>query len=348
MPLVHAKCTNCGGSLSVDSEKDAAVCTHCQSPFIVEKAINNYNVANAQISAQVVHVYNSNLSDFVIRGGVLEEYNGTSREVVIPDSVTVIGEKAFMGSKITSVVIPPSVAEIKGLVLGVSSEHGFNGHGAFADCVDLREVMFSEGLTRISLHSFKNCLSLNSVSLPASLTEIYQGAFNGCSALESVTFHSAVKFYQTVLKDDKWSFPPLSSDVVEYDHKSWVRRDCFASCPKLTDVYMCDETRNELESFVQEFRKIHPYQERGKTLDEFYLSYADHSKWEDSLKKRMGDLSLPFMHTPYMQKFLEPIIQSQLAHLENVKKEWVSQGLCQYCGGTIGFIGKCKECKRKQ
>ena len=43
MPLVNAKCTNCGGTLSVDASKDAAICDFCGSPFIVEKAIQNYN-----------------------------------------------------------------------------------------------------------------------------------------------------------------------------------------------------------------------------------------------------------------------------------------------------------------
>lgn len=43
MPLVNAKCTNCGANLNVDNTKDAAVCTFCGSAFIVEKAIKNYN-----------------------------------------------------------------------------------------------------------------------------------------------------------------------------------------------------------------------------------------------------------------------------------------------------------------
>ncbi len=44
MPVVQAKCPNCGGFLAVDNTKDAAVCQFCNTPFIVEKAINNYNI----------------------------------------------------------------------------------------------------------------------------------------------------------------------------------------------------------------------------------------------------------------------------------------------------------------
>lgn len=43
MPLVAAKCTQCGAELQVDNQMEAAICQHCGTPFIVEKAITNYN-----------------------------------------------------------------------------------------------------------------------------------------------------------------------------------------------------------------------------------------------------------------------------------------------------------------
>ena len=46
MPLVPAKCPECGGNVVVDSEKDAWICEFCKAPFIVEKAINNFNTVN--------------------------------------------------------------------------------------------------------------------------------------------------------------------------------------------------------------------------------------------------------------------------------------------------------------
>lgn len=51
MKFVPARCTQCGAELSVDPSTEAAVCVYCNTPFIVEKAINNYitnlNIANA-------------------------------------------------------------------------------------------------------------------------------------------------------------------------------------------------------------------------------------------------------------------------------------------------------------
>lgn len=56
MAFVQAKCTNCGGVLAVDNSQDAAVCPFCNTPYVVEKAINNYNISN-NIQAGVVNVY---------------------------------------------------------------------------------------------------------------------------------------------------------------------------------------------------------------------------------------------------------------------------------------------------
>ena len=112
MPLAQAKCTNCGANLEVDNTKDAAVCPYCGTPYVVEKAINNYNTVN-NISANVVNVYGGNSADFEICAGVLERYNGSSTNVVIPNTVKIIGEEAFLGcTGLESVTNPDSVTSI--------------------------------------------------------------------------------------------------------------------------------------------------------------------------------------------------------------------------------------------
>ena len=52
---------------------------------------------------------------FVIINGILIKYCGTENEIVIPDSVTSIGEWAFEGcGNLTSITIPESVTNIEG------------------------------------------------------------------------------------------------------------------------------------------------------------------------------------------------------------------------------------------
>ena len=59
MKLVPAKCPSCGANLKVDPEKEAAICEYCHTPFIVEKAINNYNttiINNNNFEGATVHI----------------------------------------------------------------------------------------------------------------------------------------------------------------------------------------------------------------------------------------------------------------------------------------------------
>lgn len=130
MPLVPAKCPECGGLVEVDNEKRAGLCQHCGQPFVVEDAIqtfntyyqttNNYNVnSNVDNSSvhnysdgTVVNVYEDNNKDFVIEAGILKEYHGESTEIVIPDNVLELSKDCFSDLPITSITIPSSVTEI--------------------------------------------------------------------------------------------------------------------------------------------------------------------------------------------------------------------------------------------
>ncbi len=180
MPLVNAKCTNCGANLNVDNTKDAAICQYCGSAFIVEKAINNYNITNNNnINANVVNIYGGNSSDFQIRAGTLEKYTGASTVVVIPNSVTEIGDSAFKDcSALTSVTIPNSVTKI--------------GNSAFKNCSALTSVTIPNSVTEIGGSAFRGCRSLTNLNIPNSVTKIGGSAFRDCSSLKSVTIPNSV------------------------------------------------------------------------------------------------------------------------------------------------------------
>lgn len=202
MPLVQAKCTNCGANLEINNTLDAAVCPYCGAAFIVEKAINNFNTTN-HINAGVVNVYGGSSADFVIRGGVLEKYNGAATEVVIPDSVKIIGDSAFSGCKgITSVVIPDSVQEIGsgafqycGSLTSIAIPHSVReiGGGAFDGCTALASVAIPDSVQEIGSAAFRGCGSLTAIEIPNSVKEIGYEAFAGCTALTSVTLPDSLE-----------------------------------------------------------------------------------------------------------------------------------------------------------
>ena len=47
--MVPSLCTQCGGTVEVDEKAETAKCPFCGTTFVVEKAINNYNVKYATI-----------------------------------------------------------------------------------------------------------------------------------------------------------------------------------------------------------------------------------------------------------------------------------------------------------
>ncbi|MBR4770005.1 MAG: leucine-rich repeat protein, partial [Clostridia bacterium] len=120
-----------------------------------------------------------NGSNFVIKDGVLEKYNGTETCVVIPEGVKTIGEKAFERSKLTSVTIPSSVTSI--------------GDSAFYYCSGLTSVTIPKCVTSIGDWAFDGCSGLTSVNIPKGVTSIGDSAFFGCSGLTSVTIPNSVK-----------------------------------------------------------------------------------------------------------------------------------------------------------
>lgn len=68
--LVAAKCTNCGGALEVDPTQEAAVCKYCNTPFIIEKAINNYNVSvsgGLNVGSATINIGNINIENYITR-----------------------------------------------------------------------------------------------------------------------------------------------------------------------------------------------------------------------------------------------------------------------------------------
>jgi len=92
-------------------------------------------------------------------------YNGNITSVVIPNSVTNIGQDAFAScNNMTNVTIPGSVGSI--------------GPGAFSSCQKLNKVTIGNGLTAIGTNMFSDCDSLHSITLPNSVTDIGQQAFS--------------------------------------------------------------------------------------------------------------------------------------------------------------------------
>lgn len=110
-------------------------------------------------------------------------------EVVIPNSVTCIGNNAFACCrKLTSITVPNSVTKI--------------GDAAFKNCVSLTSIVIPDGVTSIGKWAFYGCESLTSVIIGDGITSIKYVTFAYCSSLTSIVIPNSVTIIEACAFDD--------------------------------------------------------------------------------------------------------------------------------------------------
>lgn len=178
-------------------------------------------------------------SEFVIKDGVLTQYNGSGGDVVIPNGVTSIdGWVFFRCEGLTSVTIPNGVTSI--------------GDYAFHDCPNLTRLDIPPSVTGIGNHVFSltpwlkaqgDWLIVNGilvayqgsgsdVTIPSGVTRIGGYAFNSCSSLTRVTIPSSV----TSIGDGAFQYCDNLTGVTVPDSVTRIEMNTFYGCRSLTDV----------------------------------------------------------------------------------------------------------------
>ena len=178
------------------------------------------------------------------------------KDLVIPNSVTSIGDYAFHGcSSLSSVTIPNSVTSI--------------GVHAFLDCSSLtsvhitdlaawcnidfgvytanplyyayklylngelvKDLVIPNSVTSIGSYAFYGCSSLTSITIPNSVTSIGSGAFYDCESLTSVTIPNSVT---SIENRAFWGCESLTSVTIGNSVTS-IGYGAFWYCKSLTSV----------------------------------------------------------------------------------------------------------------
>lgn len=114
-------------------------------------------------------------STLQIENGVLLSAPTLITNAVVPNSVTKIGEEAFMFcNDLETVVLPEGLIEI--------------GEGAFRYCYNLKTVVIPSTVTVIGKDAFYKCESLTEIVIPENVETIRTDAFYGCKNLENAKY----------------------------------------------------------------------------------------------------------------------------------------------------------------
>ena len=132
------------------------------------------------------------------------EFRGhTMTDLVMPDTVRVIGESGFRECRnLKNATLSNELCEIgafafrdcdalenvtmPGEMRYPDSSNGMIGIGCFEGCGLLHEIVIPDGVAVIGANAFHNCAALESVTLPRSLRAIHTGAFSGCARLKTL------------------------------------------------------------------------------------------------------------------------------------------------------------------
>lgn len=133
--------------------------------------------------------------------------------VIIPDSITSIGYRAFAECSLTYVSIGKGVKRIESLAFNCSlsiktvklSEGLLEiGAEAFSEC-EIEEITIPNSVTSIENNAFDSNYSCKTLVVGSSVVNIGSSAFADCASLESIIFKGTVTQWNAIEKSDGWN-----------------------------------------------------------------------------------------------------------------------------------------------
>lgn len=167
-------------------------------------------------------------------------YNGTDKDVTIPDGATEICDYAFIyNDNISKVTLPESLKTIgrQAFLYSTLSEIQMPsveviGEGAFSDTL-LTSIKFPDSIIELESYTLQNCEELSDVDFGSALTNIPKGIFTGCTALKNVTIPENIRDIEAMAF---YRCSALESVTFEGRSLDTLGNSAFSNCTSLKQI----------------------------------------------------------------------------------------------------------------
>ena len=194
--------------------------------FFISRTVFEYNVSG---NTAAITRYKGNDTYVVIPrrilwfdvteiGEFVFSYRDDITGVYIPDSITVIGNGAFLWSGLTEITIPDSVLSI--------------GHGAFSRCTGLTSLVIPGNVMMLGLGAFSYCSGLTDLTIEYGIKEIASSAFSNCYGLSNLVIPDSV----TLIGAEAFMDCTGLTDIVIGTGVEVIGEQAFSGCTSLLEV----------------------------------------------------------------------------------------------------------------
>ncbi len=148
------------------------------------------------------------------------------REIILPSSITSIGDYAFSGCEnLREINIPSSVTSI--------------GNSTFCGCLNLRKIALPPSITSIRDHAFSDCRNLQEIKLPPSVTNIGDRVFSKCWNLREINIPSSV----TSIGVGVFEWCSNLQEITLPSGVTGIGDNAFSSCENLREINVTESNK---------------------------------------------------------------------------------------------------------
>lgn len=209
----------------------------------------------------------------ITKVGAYAFYGNTVLEtLVLPSTVTEIGEKAFAGcTSLVNVTVPfiGNGSNIKyfNYLFGGTSTTASDSIGKVPESLETVTVLNG---TEVAEYAFYGLSSIKSVTLPTTVTSIGANAFTNCTALEAISIPAAV----TGIGNYAFSYcTNLANVTVPQDSElTSIGTSAFSGCSKLTSVTIPEKVTAIGDGAFQSLKKLTAININAANLQDFSVT----------------------------------------------------------------------------